>query len=456
MLKEDESFDPCLRYSVNDHGRCDVGSFNKSNIEVCETFIYDTSVVEESLTTKFNLVCDLEYQQTLLGTVVMVGILFGSLIGGRLSDKFGRKNTLMLSVLIIVPTIMFAGCSANFWTYAAIKFINTMMLPCIWFSSHVLITEIFGKDYRQNAVVIRNLMGPISMMITIGVFYLTRHYVYFHLWIGALCALTIPALIIVPESPGWLIVKGKWKSAERIFLRIARWNRKVLSAEDKQKISFILKKLNSNLDAEKEKTLGVFDLMSPDHLIKTSIMTLNWIIVCVRAYTLAFNMTRLSGNVFVNSILVSVLGGIPGNMLTWFMLTYFSRRSSLFTFQFMSGLFCVVVAFLPKNYELAVISFYILASCSSKAALSMVYLITGELYPTNLRTQAIGTCSTISIIFGISAAFMHKLSCIWRPLPMLVLGVPSIMISFVAYFLPETKKTKLPLTEETQTNCTFK
>ena len=120
-------------------------------------------------------------------------------------------------------------------------------------------------------------------------------------------------------------------------------------------------------------------------------MILNWIIICVTDYTLAFNITRLSGNVFVNSILLIVLEGIPGNCFTWIMLTYFSRRFSLFTFQFTSGLFCVIVAFLPKNFEVSVISFYILAKCSSNAAFSMVYLITGELYETNLRTQAIGT-----------------------------------------------------------------
>ena len=127
---------------------------------------------------------------------------------------------------------------------------------------------------------------------------------------------------------------------------------------------------------------------------------------------------------------------------------------SLFPFQFIGGLSCVAVAFLPKKYELAIMSFYILATCMVSSGFSMVYLITGELYPTNLRTQAIGTCSTISRIFGISAAFMSKLSCVWKPLPMLVLGVPSIIIGCLSYFLPETKKKNLPLAKTTRSNRT--
>ena len=84
--------------------------------------------------------------------------------------------------------------------------------------------------------------------------------------------------------------------------------------------------------------------------------------------------------------------------------------------------------------------------CGTNAAFTLVYLVTGELYPTNLRSQATGTCSTISRIFAISVPFIPKLACTWKPLPMLVLGIPAICISLLAYFLPETKNTKLPQT----------
>ena len=96
-----------------------------------------------------------------------------------------------------------------------------------------------------------------------------------------------------------------------------------------------------------------------------------------------------------------------------------------------------------------------IAICSFNAAFGVVYLITGELYPTNLRTRSIGTCSTISRIFGISSGFMAQLSCIWKPLPMLVLGVPSIVIGSLAYFLPETKQKSLPLTRYARSNSIF-
>ena len=86
----------------------------------------------------------------------------------------------------------------------------------------------------------------------------------------------------------------------------------------------------------------------------------------------------------------------------------------------------------------------------------LVWLITAELYPTNLRSQAVGTCSTVARLFGLVAPFVARLAIVWKPLPMLILGVPSIFAAFLAYFIPETKHIELPTTmkdaDELETN----
>jgi hypothetical protein len=76
----------------------------------------------------------------------------------------------------------------------------------------------------------------------------------------------------------------------------------------------------------------------------------------------------------------------------------------------------------------------------------MVWLYTNELYPTNLRTQAIGTCSMIARLFGLSAPFIGVLAKVWQPLPLLALGIPVCLAGILASFLPETKGRTLPQT----------
>ena len=296
MLRVDETYDSCRRYTLME-GRtsCEPNSFNQKAIEVCTEFVYDQSVVFESLTTKFNLVCDLEYQQMMLGSIIMCSLMFGSVIAGPMSDKMGRKNALIYSILVCVPTVMFAGYSHNFWTYAILKIANTICLPCIWFSCHILVTEILGKQFRQNAVVIKDMMCSISMMIEIFLFYLTQHWVYFHLAVGGICLLTIPALFIVPESPRWLSVNGKWKEAEKVLLKIGQWNKNNLTKDKKLKISSVLQQMDGEIDIVQEQNLSIFDMAKPNNFKRTLILTLNWIIAVVTTFTLAFNVTKLSG-----------------------------------------------------------------------------------------------------------------------------------------------------------------
>ena len=49
------------------------------------------------------------YRGKLLGTILILGLLFGSLIGGVLGDTFGRKKACFLAMALIVPVTVGAG-----------------------------------------------------------------------------------------------------------------------------------------------------------------------------------------------------------------------------------------------------------------------------------------------------------------------------------------------------------
>ena len=82
---------------------------NKNGTMACTHYIYDNEYFDETLITKFDLVCDNEYKKSLLGTLLIIGLLFGSLIGGFVGDRFGRKKAIFLAVAIIIPITIGAG-----------------------------------------------------------------------------------------------------------------------------------------------------------------------------------------------------------------------------------------------------------------------------------------------------------------------------------------------------------
>ena len=89
------------------------------------------------------------------------------------------------------------------------------------------------------------------------------------------------------------------------------------------------------------------------------------------------------------------------------------------------GISALVLAFVPKSETGAVLAFYLIGKFAAGAGFNMVYLYTGEIFPTNLRSQAIGLCSMVSRVFCLCAPFLAPLANYWQPLPMLILGVPT-------------------------------
>ena len=77
---------------------------------------------------------------------------------------------------------------------------------------------------------------------------------------------------------------------------------------------------------------------------------------------------------------------------------------------------------------------------------AMVYLVTAELYPTNMRTQAVGFSSTVARVFCACAPFLGQLAKYWEPAPMVLIGVPILMSGLLVLKLPETFNRALPQT----------
>ncbi len=92
---------------------CDEDAFENKTV-ACERYVYDDTYFEENLTTKFDLVCDMEYKAQLLGSVLVLGILIGSIFGGRLGDRFGRKFTMGIAAACIIPLTAASGFAPNY------------------------------------------------------------------------------------------------------------------------------------------------------------------------------------------------------------------------------------------------------------------------------------------------------------------------------------------------------
>ncbi len=58
----------------------------------------------------------------------------------------------------------------------------------------------------------------------------------------------------------------------------------------------------------------------------------------------------------------------------------------------------------------------------------------------------------VARVFGLIAPFTSKLAVVWTSLPMLTLGIPSLVAAALALRLTETSKRKLPTTMDDAQN----
>lgn len=150
---------------------------------------------------------------------LMVGCLFGALLGGRLSDKFGRKPMLIASAILLgfaaIGCSMLSHSAAPLVIYRLIGGLGIGVLSAV---IPTYITEISPAELRGTFVSFYQLFVVIGILAAYCANYLFADMkMNWHLMLGlplVFAVLDIILLIILPESPIWLEQRGKKEEKE--------------------------------------------------------------------------------------------------------------------------------------------------------------------------------------------------------------------------------------------------
>jgi len=169
----------------------------------------------------------------------LVGCVFGVIIAGFISDKFGRKRALILSAILF--SLSAVGCAfASDFTFLIIsRLIGGIGVGVASMLSPMYISEIAPRHKRGMLTSLYQLAITIGILIAFlsnafiqdfainnntGEAVFSKVFVA-EQWRGMLGAETIPAflflvlLFFIPQSPRWLMSKGKTVKANQIMDR---------------------------------------------------------------------------------------------------------------------------------------------------------------------------------------------------------------------------------------------
>ncbi len=170
----------------------------------------------------------------------LVGCLLGSLAAGYLSDRFGRKRVLLTAAILFALSSLLTGWAYSFTSFIVWRIAGGVAIGLSSNVSPLYIAEISPAAIRgrlvslnQFAIVVGILLAqvvnwriarPVADQITAEAALHSWNVQYGWRWMFT--ALVIPAVLLlvaslrIPESPRWLLGRGREAAARDVLARI--------------------------------------------------------------------------------------------------------------------------------------------------------------------------------------------------------------------------------------------
>ena len=152
-------------------------------------------------------------------------------------------------------------------------------------------------------------------------------------------------------------------------------------------------------------------------------------------YGLSLNVGSLGGSIYLNNIL-SALVEMVSYAFAQVSVEKVGRKHTLMFLLTVAGFGCLVSGFSTGGAQIAVA---LVGRFGIAASFNMIFLYTTELFPTVVRSAALGTCSLVARLGGIIAPQIILLQTVSPSLPFIVFGGASAAACFATTFLAETK-----------------
>ena len=374
-------------------------------------FGYDAAVISGTIsqvTAQFGLD---EIQVGWFVGCALVGSIIGVLFAGRLSDAYGRKATMLTAAVFF--TVSGIGCAftGSFEQLVLARILGGIGIGVVSVVSPLYISEVSIARYRGRLVSLYQLAVTIGFL---GAYLANFQLLHFsesgvalsgwmqrifvsEVWRGMLGLLGVPSLIFfiiiffIPESPRWLVLKGRDEAAESIFRKIylsgqeavqqLRETQSVVRSESKSDWKFLLQP-------------GIFKavLIGASIAILGQFMGVNAVLYYGPSI---FEEAGLSGgDALFSQVLVGLVNAVT-TVIAVFIIDKVGRKKLVYygVSGMVLSLLLIGIYFrfakvweLPNGFLLFFFLFYVF--CCAISICAVIFVLLSEMYPTRIRGMA--------------------------------------------------------------------
>ena len=375
-------------------------------------FGYDTAVISGTIAQVTQLFQLDALQQGWYVGCALVGSIVGVLFAGILSDKLGRKLTMVISAVLFSTSALGCALSADFAQLVVYRIIGGVGIGVVSIVSPLYISELAVAQYRGRLVSLYQLAVTVGFLgaylvnyqllawaesgTQLSVDWLNKIFIT-EVWRGMLGMETLPAILFfiiiffIPESPRWLIVRGKELKAVNILEKIYN---SITEAKSQ------LKETKSVLTSE---TRSEWSLLMKPGIFKAVIIG---VCIAILGQFMGVNAVLYYGpSIFENaglsggdSLFYQVLVGLVNTLTTVLALVIIDKVgrkklvyygvSGMVVSLILIGLYFLFGDSLGVSSLFLLIFFLFYVFCCAVSICAVVFVLLSEMYPTKVRGLA--------------------------------------------------------------------
>jgi MFS family permease len=369
----------------------------------------------------------------IMSGIVFLGMFVGAFFWGMFSDRFGRRISYLITSLFVGVFGMLSAVSHNLTTFLIFRFFVGFGFG----GSHTAYTlwQEFTPSATRGTMLLLNqifwTLGAVTeallawWLIPSG----PDGWRYLMFVSASLPFVTASFYFCLPESPRYLMVRGRVDEAAQTLRDVARANGK----EFPEGTELVLE---ADYDHGRS---SIGTLFHPALLATTLALCFIWATDTFTYYGGAFITPKFFENSSLYSAaLITTAAEVPGIFLPMLTLDTIGRKATIGLLLLVAAIFFFVIAFIP-DATVVLVCLCVSRMCAS-SAFTVTYIYTSEVYPTVARSTGLGVNSAFSRMAGFTTSFVA--TGLDKTTAGLIYAIMACLAGIVAFFLPYETRTR--------------
>ncbi|XP_075543392.1 solute carrier family 22 member 6-B-like [Dermacentor variabilis] len=423
--------------------RCSVydrrGDPNSTETVLCLEWDYDPERADETLVSRWNLVCHRRPLVGVANAVYSAGALVAMFGAAYTAEHIGRKLVVLSSTTALLAGTVGITFADTYAMYVTTRFVNSAAVTTVAVISVILLMEVSPDDRR---VLYSSVSVGVGLTLADLLFdTLKQVHMSWRLLQASVLVPTVlvaSAFFLVEESPRWLVFKRDLKTAEAVMLAAAKTNGFSLPTT-----AAMMVKIKNEIVRNQE-ALQAQSPLPRDFDVQHSVFIMT---VCYMSVTFAFytvlKSSALKGDAWArwNALVIQALCYY---LMTW-AIRRFTRRRVVTAYFLALGGFGL---FMSASVDVALAPSLVSQLCYAAArgcvfvALTVNWRYATELFPTPLRSVAlcwIFACGRVCAVVASVLSALHDVGT--EDIELVVMAALAFASAMAFQYLPEDSDT---------------